>query len=103
MVKNIFFEKKFHVVWKYAQMHQNTFLTTPDVQKYLFLEKSFWWSRNLTSESTVFPYRTKHHLPIHFFALIPHPGGGKGKSAKRWDLGFFSGSLLSFLPPKSFV
>jgi hypothetical protein len=43
MVKNIFFEKKFLVVCKYAQMHQNTFLTTPDVQKYLFLKKSFWW------------------------------------------------------------
>jgi hypothetical protein len=28
----------FLVVWKYAQMHQNTFLTTPDVQKYLFSE-----------------------------------------------------------------
>jgi hypothetical protein len=24
------------VVWKYAKMHQNTFLTTPDSQKYLF-------------------------------------------------------------------
>jgi hypothetical protein len=24
------------VVWKYAQMHQNTFLTTPGGQKYLF-------------------------------------------------------------------
>jgi hypothetical protein len=36
--KNIFFEKKFLVVWKYALMHQNTFLTTPDVQKYLFSE-----------------------------------------------------------------
>jgi hypothetical protein len=33
--KNIFFEKKFLEVWKYAQMHQNTFLTTPDGQKYL--------------------------------------------------------------------
>jgi hypothetical protein len=30
------FEKKFLVVWKYAQTHQNTFLTTPDVKKYLF-------------------------------------------------------------------
>jgi folate-dependent tRNA-U54 methylase TrmFO/GidA len=35
-VQNIFFEKKFLVVWKNAQMHQNTFLTTPDVQKYLY-------------------------------------------------------------------
>jgi hypothetical protein len=34
--KNIFFEKKILVVWKYAQMHQNTFFTTPDGQKYLF-------------------------------------------------------------------
>ena len=24
------------VVWKYAQMHQNTFFTTPDIKKYLF-------------------------------------------------------------------
>jgi hypothetical protein len=24
------------VVWKYAQMQQNTFLTTSDVKKYLF-------------------------------------------------------------------
>jgi hypothetical protein len=39
MVKNIFFEKKFLMVWKYAQMHQNTFLTTQDVQKYLFWKK----------------------------------------------------------------
>jgi hypothetical protein len=31
-----FFEKKFLVVWKYAKMHQKTFLTTPDVKKYLF-------------------------------------------------------------------
>jgi hypothetical protein len=29
-------EKKFLVVWKYAQMHQITFLTTPDVKKYFF-------------------------------------------------------------------
>ena len=34
--KNIFFEKKFLDVWKYAQMHQNTFLTTPDVKIHLF-------------------------------------------------------------------
>jgi hypothetical protein len=27
------------VVWKYAKMHQNTFLTTPAGQKYLFLKK----------------------------------------------------------------
>jgi hypothetical protein len=36
MLKNIFFEKKFLVVWKYVQMHQNTFLPNPDVKKYLF-------------------------------------------------------------------
>jgi hypothetical protein len=36
--KNIFFEQKFLVVWEYAQMHQNRFLTTPDGQKYLFSE-----------------------------------------------------------------
>jgi hypothetical protein len=35
-VRNIFFEKKFLVVWMYAQMHQNTFVTTSDGQKYLF-------------------------------------------------------------------
>jgi hypothetical protein len=26
----------FRVVWKLAQMHQNTFLTTPDGKKYFF-------------------------------------------------------------------
>jgi hypothetical protein len=48
--KNIFFEKKFLVflvAWKYAQKHQNAFLTTPNVQKYLFLKKSFWWSGSM--------------------------------------------------------
>jgi hypothetical protein len=35
-VKKIFFLKKFLVVGKYAQMHQNTFLTTSDSKKYLF-------------------------------------------------------------------
>ncbi len=30
------------MVWKYAQMHQNTFLTTPGVEKYLFLRTWFW-------------------------------------------------------------
>jgi hypothetical protein len=38
-VKNIFFEKKFLVVLEYAQMHQNTFLITPDSKKYLFWKK----------------------------------------------------------------
>jgi hypothetical protein len=32
----ISFWKKFLVVWKYAQMHKKTFLTTPDSKKYLF-------------------------------------------------------------------
>ena len=32
-LKNIFFKNLILVVWKYAQMHQNTFLTTPDVKK----------------------------------------------------------------------
>jgi len=27
------------MVWKYAQMHENTFLTTQDVQKYFFWKK----------------------------------------------------------------
>jgi hypothetical protein len=27
------------VVWKHAQMHQNTFLTTTDGKKYLFSKK----------------------------------------------------------------
>jgi hypothetical protein len=34
--KKVSLLKKFLVVWKYAQMHQYTFLTTPDVKKYLF-------------------------------------------------------------------
>jgi hypothetical protein len=71
-----FLKKKFLVAWKHVQMHQNTFLTTPDGKKYLywkkvssglevcanaskhvfkhswrskksFLKKWFWWSGNL--------------------------------------------------------
>jgi hypothetical protein len=38
MFKNIIFEPMFLVVWKYAQMHQNTFLTTSDDRKYFFLK-----------------------------------------------------------------
>jgi hypothetical protein len=34
--KTSFFEKKTLLVRKYATMHQNTFLTTSDVPKYLF-------------------------------------------------------------------
>ncbi len=30
MVKNIFFEKKILVIWKYAKMHQNMSLTTQE-------------------------------------------------------------------------
>jgi hypothetical protein len=40
-VKNIFFQNIFLVIWKYAKTHQNTFLTTPDVQKHLFWKKDF--------------------------------------------------------------
>jgi len=36
MFKNISFEKRFLVVWKYAQMHKNTFVTTSDSKKYLY-------------------------------------------------------------------
>jgi hypothetical protein len=35
------------LVWKFAQMHQNTFLNTPDGQKYLFWKKSFWLSGSM--------------------------------------------------------
>ena len=40
-VKNIFFQNIFLVIWKYAKMHQNTFLSTPDVQKHLFWKKDY--------------------------------------------------------------
>jgi 3-deoxy-D-arabino-heptulosonate 7-phosphate (DAHP) synthase class II len=40
VVKNIFFEKRFLVVWKYAKMHQNTFVTAPD-SKNISFEKKF--------------------------------------------------------------
>jgi len=36
MVKNIFFKNMFLMVWKYAQMQQNTFFTTPDGKKQVF-------------------------------------------------------------------
>ena len=41
-----FFMAMFLVVCKHAKMHQNTFLTTPDVEKYLFLRTWFWWPEN---------------------------------------------------------
>ena len=34
-----FLKKKFLVVWKHVQMHQNTFLPTPDCKKYIFWKK----------------------------------------------------------------
>jgi hypothetical protein len=34
--KNIFFKNFILVVWKYAQMYKNRFLTTSDIKKYLF-------------------------------------------------------------------
>jgi hypothetical protein len=37
-VKNRFLKNMFLMVWKYAQMHQNTFFTTQDGKKYLFLK-----------------------------------------------------------------
>jgi hypothetical protein len=37
-LKNILFKNLIPVVWKYAQMHQNTFLTIPGIKKYLFLK-----------------------------------------------------------------
>ncbi len=38
--KYLFWKKKFLVVWKYAQMHLNTFLTTPD-SKNIFFDQKF--------------------------------------------------------------
>jgi hypothetical protein len=35
-IKKILFMNLILVVWKYAQMQQNSFLTTSDVKKYLF-------------------------------------------------------------------
>jgi hypothetical protein len=35
-LKNIFFKNLILVVWKYAQMRKNTFITTPYIKNYLF-------------------------------------------------------------------
>ncbi len=35
-LKNNFFKNLIMVVWKYAQMHKNMFLTILNVKKYLF-------------------------------------------------------------------
>jgi hypothetical protein len=43
MFKNIFFKDMILLVWKYAKKHQNTILTAPDGQNYLF----FWWSGSM--------------------------------------------------------
>jgi hypothetical protein len=45
-IKNIFFQAMILVVWKYAQMHQNIFLTTSDL-KNIFFRPWFWWSGSL--------------------------------------------------------
>ena len=33
-LKKVFFKDLILVVWKYVQMHKNTFLTTPDVKNF---------------------------------------------------------------------
>ena len=35
-VKKYFFKNLILEVWKFAQMHQNTYITTSDVKKYFF-------------------------------------------------------------------
>ncbi len=92
--KYIFFKNIFLVVWMYAKMHQNTFLTTPDVQKYLFwkkvygglevwanaskhvfnhsrrskisfLKKSFWWSGSMRKCIKTTPDSKKYIFSEH--------------------------------------
>jgi hypothetical protein len=47
-LKNIVLKKLILVVWKYAQMQQNTFTTTSDVKKLkTFLSLCFWWSESM--------------------------------------------------------
>jgi hypothetical protein len=38
MLKNFFFKNLILLVWKYAQMQQNTYITTPYIKKYRFKE-----------------------------------------------------------------
>jgi hypothetical protein len=47
------FWKKFLVVRKYAKIHKNTFLTTPDGKKYLF------W-KNVSGGLEICAYASKH-------------------------------------------
>ena len=60
MLKNIFFKNKILVVWKYAKMQQNTFLTTPDGKEYLF-EKKFLmvWKYAQMHQNTFYSLQTK--------------------------------------------
>jgi hypothetical protein len=51
------------VICKYAQMHQNTFLTTPD-GKNIFFEKSFWWSGSMRK------FIKTRFLPLHMLKNI---------------------------------
>jgi hypothetical protein len=59
------FKPMFLVVWKYAQMHQNTFFTTPYIKNF-FLKNLILvvWKYAQMHKNTFLPLYTLHY--IHF-------------------------------------
>jgi hypothetical protein len=67
-LKDIFFKDMFLVVWKHAKMHQNTFLTTPDVKK-SFSRPCFWWSGSM-KKCIKKRFRPLQTLKFFFFCVV---------------------------------
>jgi hypothetical protein len=86
----------FRVVWKHAQMHQNTFLTTPDTKKISFSRPCFWWSGSMRK-----CIKTRFR-PLQTLKNIFFPGGLEACAnaskhifinSRRKNIIFFSGGL----------
>ncbi len=69
-VQNIFFEKKCLVVWKYAKMHQNRYLTSPDVKKYLFWGHDFG-GLEVSENATKHGFNHSRRSKIRFGGTMP--------------------------------
>jgi hypothetical protein len=79
------------VVCKYAQMHHNTFLTTPKVKKITFLRTWFWWSESMRKHV----FNHSRHLRKSFlgtwFWWCVNPSKHVFHNSRRHKKIFFSG------------
>ncbi len=69
MLKNIFFKNMILVVWKYAKMHQNTFLPPPDGQ---IFEKKFMvvWKYAQMHQNTFLPLQMLKNICFEDVILV---------------------------------